>query len=631
MCGIAGIIAFTEKGKDQFSRMDAALSALSKRGPDAHGKLMHENVCLGHTRLSIIDLSDAGSQPMQDVSGKYTISFNGEFYNYREKKKLLSDKGYRFRSETDTEVLLNLFAEYGTDMFEHINGFFAFAALDRTTGEVLIARDRMGIKPLYYYQDEDALVFASEMKALMQLGIPRELDSFSMHVYFQTGYIPAPYTIFKAVKKLQPGTYIRYTERKISIQNYYTIPLALTGDYSRDDYDTARQKVRELVSDAVRLRMVADVPVGAFLSGGIDSSVIVAAATEHTDRLHTFSIGYKDNPYFDETEYALEVAKKFKTEHTVFSLTNDDLFENLYNVLDYTDEPFADSSAVAVNILSMYTRQKVTVALSGDGGDELFAGYNKHHAEWLVRKGGVKSAMVKNLDFLWGAFPQSRSSALANRFRQLKRFSEGARMSPAERYWRWASVVGREEAGRLLLPEVQPDEWNAGRERFLSHFLPGGDINEVLYADMRLVLPGDMLYKVDMMSMENSLEVRVPLLDHRIVNYVFSLPPEYKIDGLRKKKLLTDAFAGVLPEKILNRPKKGFEVPMLQWLKTGLQPLVEEFTSIEWVREQGIFQPSEVERMKKALFSNNPGEVHFRLWTYIVFQYWYKKSLKPAI
>lgn len=624
MCGIAGIVAFNENGKNHFSAIDTALTSLSKRGPDSFGKLIHKNVCLGHTRLAILDLSELGSQPMTDFSGRYSICFNGEFYNYKEKRKFLIDKGFSFRSDSDTEVLLNLYAYYGPSFLELINGFFAFAIYDHECGDVFIARDRMGIKPLYYYQDENKLVFGSELKALIKLGIEKEIDHFSLHTYFETGYIPAPYSIYQNVKKLNPGNSISIKNGQVQVHTYYAIPLSLKGDYSKDDYDKAKSKVRNLVQDAVELRMISDVPLGSFLSGGIDSSIISTVASRFTQKLHTFSIGYKDNPFFDETKYALSVARKIQSEHTVFSLSENDLFENLYRVLDYTDEPFADSSAIAVNILSMQTRKNVTVALSGDGGDELFAGYHKHFAEYQIRAGGLKSSIVKLLGPLWNAMPQSRSSGWANRFRQFARYSNAANLTPAERYWRLASVIDHSSVKRLFNEELNQDEWNEKRKFYLSHFTADGDINEVLYADMKLVLPNDMLYKVDMMSMENSLEVRVPLLDYRLVNYVFSLPPHYKIDSKRKKKLLIDAFSKDLPEELLNRPKKGFEVPMLQWLKAGLQPLLSQYTSKELIESQGLFNYDELVRMKNKLFTSNPGDVHFQLWSMIVFQHWWK-------
>ena len=323
---------------------------------------------------------------------------------------------------------------------------------------------------------------------------------------------------------------------------------------------------------------VADVPLGAFLSGGIDSSVIVSQASKHKKDLHTFSIGFADEPYFDETYYANLVAKKYNTNHTVFSLKNEDMYSRLFSILDYLDEPFADSSAIAVYILCEYTRKSMTVALSGDGGDELFAGYNKHQAELRSRSNSIVNMMIKLGAPIWKMFPQGRNSGLLNKFRQVNRYAEGLQMSPANRYWRWCSFISAEEASSLLrvFSDENDTESKRRRSQLLSDITPNGPLDEILLADVHLVLPNDMLTKVDMMSMANSLEVRVPLLDHRIVEFAFGLPTNYKIEKGNGKKILKDAFREELPEESFSRPKHGFEVPLLNWFKTGLRTLIEQ-------------------------------------------------------
>jgi asparagine synthase (glutamine-hydrolysing) len=397
MCGITGIYAFNEIGRFFTINMFAATDTLSQRGPDSSGSFTHGYVGLGHRRLSIIDTSSDGRQPMTDETERYTIVFNGEIFNFPELKSQLTSKGYHFRSSSDTEVLLNLYIHEKENCLKHLNGFFAFAIYDKEKESLFIARDRMGIKPLLYFQDEDKLIFASEMKALAGLRISRELDYVSLQQYLQLNYIPAPNTIFKGVQKLLPGHYMYLQGSEVSIKPYYQIPQTYTR-WTADQmsYEKVQEKLVELLEESVRKRLIADVPLGAFLSGGIDSSVIVALASRHTEHLNTFSIGYRDEPFFDETRYANLVAKKYKTNHTVFSLSNEDLYEHLFDMLDYTDEPFADSSALAVYILSKRTRKRVTVALSGDGADELFAGYNKHLGEYRVREGGFAGRCSKN-------------------------------------------------------------------------------------------------------------------------------------------------------------------------------------------------------------------------------------------
>ncbi|MGV3538242.1 MAG: asparagine synthase (glutamine-hydrolyzing) [Rufibacter sp.] len=632
MCGISGIYAFTPEGREVIQRLPASTDALQLRGPDSGGHFTHGSVGLGHRRLSIIDVSDVACQPMVDEQERYTIIFNGEIFNYQELKKQLLDKGYTFFSQSDTEVLLKFYIEEGPSFLKKLNGFFAFAIYDKETESLFVARDRYGVKPLLMFQDEDKLVFASEMKSLMAFGIPRKLDYASLYEYLQLNYIPAPASIFKGVKKLMPGHYLMiHKSGKVENNRWYKIPYDEKKVKENNlSYEAQQKKLVDLMDGAVQRRMIADVPLGAFLSGGIDSSVIVALASRHTQHLNTFSIGYKDEPFFDETRYAKLVADKYKTNHTVFSLTNNDLYEHLFRALDYIDEPFADSSALAVNILSHYTRQKVTVALSGDGADELFAGYNKHMAEYKVRKGGFVAETVAALLPVWEMLPKSRNSALGNRVRQFQRFAEGMNLSAKDRYWRWASFATEDDAKNLLSGKskriLSKDIYKKRRQKILSHLSKKGDINEVLYTDMQLVLPNDMLTKVDLMSMANSLEVRTPFLDYKVVNFAFTLPESSKIDGGMKKKIVQDAFRPMLPPELYRRPKHGFEVPLLKWFQNELKPMiVDDLLSDSFIEEQGIFNLQEIQRLKAQLFSNNPGDIHARIWALVVFQYWYKK------
>jgi asparagine synthase (glutamine-hydrolysing) len=395
-------------------------------------------------------------------------------------------------------------------------------------------------------------------------------------------------------------------------------------------YEQQQKKLLELMDDAVARRLVADVPLGSFLSGGIDSSAITALAARHTPHLNTFSIGFRDEPFFDETKYANLVAKMHQTNHTVFSLTNQDLYDHIFEVLDYIDEPFADSSALAVYILSKRTREKVTVALSGDGADELFAGYNKHMGEFQVRRGGFKAEAVTGLNLLWDILPKSRNSFFGNRIRQFQRFSRGMLSGPKDRYWDWASFVSERDARNLLSPasrrKVGKKLAEKRRRDILEHLHADGDLNEVLLTDMNLVLPNDMLVKVDMMSMANSLEVRTPFLDYKVVNFAFSLPVESKINATMKKRIVQDAFRPMLPEELYKRPKQGFEVPLLKWFRNELRPLItDDLLSDDFIESQGIFDVEAVRALKTQLFSRNPGDIHARIWALIVFQHWWKK------
>lgn len=626
MCGITGVIAFTEKGKETFSLLDNSLKTLSQRGPDGEGKYIHNNVALGHRRLAIIDTSALANQPFTDASGRHTIIFNGEFFNFKEHRDKV--KEYPLRSQSDTEVLLYLYIKYGAACLEFVNGFFAFVIYDNAEEKIFIARDRFGIKPLLIYKDENKLLFASEMKALLAFGIPRETDKTSLWQYLQFNYIPPPHSIFKNVIKMEAGTFMEIHKGKIRQKKYYSIPEQPPVNPEKD-YEKAKEKLEELLDNSVQKRLISDVPLGAFLSGGIDSSVIVSLASKHTKHLKTFSIGYKDEPLFDETKYAELVAKKFNTEHTVFKLSNDDLFENLFKTLDYIDEPFADSSALAVNILSMHTRNHVTVALSGDGADELFGGYNKHAAELRVRKKGIVEQLVKNLNPLWNIFPKSRNSTFGNKARQLQKFSEGMNLSEKERYWKWASWYDAEDALKLLANKQRRKEYDSRKIEILKYINTNGDFNELLFTDMHLVLQGDMLTKVDLMSMANSLEIRVPFLDYTVVDFAFSLPWEYKINAQTGKRILKDTFRKLLPEDLYYREKHGFEVPLLKWFRTGLKSMItDDLLNEKFIREQEIFNPLEIENLKQKLFSANSGDATTLIWNLIVFQYWWRKYMK---
>ncbi len=641
MCGITGIYAYNEVGRFHSINLKNAVDTLGRRGPDASNMSLHHMVNLGHARLSIIDLSRAANQPMKDESKRFTIVFNGEIYNYLSIKAELEEQGITFQTTSDTEVLLKGYIHFKEKILEKLNGFFAFAIYDEEDKSLFLARDRMGIKPLLIYEDENKLLFGSEMKALLAFGIDKELDYVSLKQYLQLNYTPGTRTIFKKVRRLAPGHYLKIKGREQEEKPFYQIPLPQTKDSAESpkSYEAQQKKLVEILEGSVQKRLIADVPLGSFLSGGIDSSVITALASRHTEKLNTFSIGYRDEPFFDETKYANLVAKKFNTNHTVFSLSNADLYEHLFEVLDYTDEPFADSSALAVYILSKRTRKQVKVALSGDGADELFSGYNKHSAEYRAREGGWKANLVTQFLPLWQKLPKSRQGFISNKVRQFQRFAEGQQLTEKERYWRWAIFTEEQKVNDLLHTDIRAkistevyQERKEGLLQFienisdksqaLSHF------NEVLYTDLQMVLVNDMLTKVDLMSMGNSLEVRVPFLDHELVNYVNALPVSSKINGQMRKRILQDAFREVLPAELYRRSKHGFEVPLLKWFRGELRNLIEnDLLSDAFIQEQGIFEVKEIQKIKQKLFSNNPEDIHARVWGLIVFQHWWKRYL----
>lgn len=641
MCGIVGIVS---KNNSQLDLIDDAIETLNKRGPDNQNSIKLGSIALAHSRLSIIDVSSNANQPFVDSTKRYTLVFNGEIYNHLELKKELIADGFNFSTNSDTEVLLNLYIKYGELCLEKLNGFFAFSVFDKQNNNLFIARDRMGIKPLLYYFDGNDFIFSSEMKAIFKFKIDKSIDQVSLFNYLQFNYIPTQNSILKKIKKLKPGCFINIENinniNEIEELCYYQVPFNEKETIQKNafNYDKSKEILRNLLDDSVQMRLVADVPVGTFLSGGIDSSIISLIAKKHKSDLQTFSIGYRDEPFFDETEYANAVAKKIGSEHHVFKLTNDELYENLSDILDYIDEPFADSSAIAVYLLSKYTKKHVSVALSGDGADEMFSGYNKHMAEFKARHPGIKEGFVKSMYPILKQLPKSRNSKLTNLNRQMYKFSLGANLSNKERYWRWASILTEEKANYFLKEELifNPQrlsdtafDYKKRKEELLKYIRKNGDLNDVLYTDFQMVLTNDMLRKVDSMSMANSLEVRTPFLDHRLVNFAFSLPRAFKINADMKKKILQDAFKDELPPEVYNRSKKGFEVPLLGWFKNELKNVIEDdLLSDDLIEEQGIFNPFAIKELKKQLNSKNPEDAQATIWAIIVFNSWWKKYIK---
>jgi asparagine synthase (glutamine-hydrolysing) len=628
MCGITGIFAFNLVGKFNLINITAATQALEKRGPD-HQAIYHDDfVGLGHRRLSIIDTRAVAHQPMWDETKRYAIIFNGEIFNFQELRRKLENKGTTFFSNSDTEVLLKLYIQEKENCLNQLNGFFAFCIYDKQEQSFFIARDRYGVKSLLFLMDEDKFLFASEMKSILAYGIEKEIDFTSLHTYLQLNYIPAPRTIFKNVKKLLPGCYLKVGSRQLAVTSYYEIPV--DNVKSAINYQSAQKEFKNLLEASVQRRLISDVPLGTFLSGGIDSSVVTGLAARHKPNLHTFSIGFKDERFFDETSYANLVAKKFKTEHTVFSLSNRDLFEHVHSILDYIDEPFADSSAINVYILSKETRKHATVALSGDGADELLAGYNKHAAFHRIIHSGFTEKMTAALLPLWKSLPQSRNNFIGNKARQFRRFAEGMKLTSKERYWQWAGYSKSEEAYGLFSEKSKSafdqQEYNSFKSELLKIIPERETIADILLTDMNLVLPNDMLTKVDWMSMANGLEVRTPFLDFELVNFAFSLPDDFKINASMRKRVVQDAFRDLLPPELYDRPKKGFEVPMLNWLRQDMKSLIEDdLLSEKTISKQGVFNYIEIKKLKDQLFSNNPGDVHARIWALVVFQWWWKK------
>ena len=614
------------------------------RGPDNEGIYLNTsngnkktnpiNVGLGHQRLSIIDLSDSGRQPMSNEDGTIWATYNGEIYNFREIANELKRKGHRFKSNTDTEVLLHLYEEEGTNAVNRLNGMFAFAIWDENFKRLWVCRDRIGIKPVVYYWDGIHFIFASEIKALLADPIiSKELDWEALQLYFAFNYVPAPLTIFKGIKKLEPGKYLILQDGKIDIKTYWEPPDSVDQDIPPIPFEEQiklfRDPLYEGINDAVRSRMIADVPLGAFLSGGIDSSIIVALMARNSNTpIKTFSIGFKDDHLYDETHYAREVAQLYGTEHHEFKLSYKDMLDVLPDVISTLDEPFADSSAIPTYIVSRETRKYVTVALSGDGGDELFAGYRSYLSEyWYTRYMQIPALFREGLiEKLIQALPDSRDVRILEHVRRLKKFIKATKGSFPERLLSLKAIFPDEIRRRLLSKSYhnnngQQDPALDWVSRLVDSY-NGDRINTVLYTDFKDSLPGDMLAKVDWMSMRNSLEVRVPLLDHRVVELAFKMQGSLKLNKGKTKYILKHVFKDLLPPSLYNRPKAGFEVPISRWLKTDLKFLIDQYLAEEKIREQGIFDFQIIKELIQKHLSNKT-DTSWMLWNLIVFQCWY--------
>ncbi len=618
MCGIAGYLAFAHaQGREP--DLSAALRCIAHRGPDDEGIFRDGPSALGHRRLSIIDTSAAGHQPFTDEGGRYTIAFNGEVFNFVQLREGLEAKGHRFRSRTDTEVVLRLYNEKGPGFLHDLNGFFALAIHDRETGTLFLARDRFGVKPLHWAEHDGRLLFGSELRALLAMGLPPTVDPVSLRLYFTHYYVPAPHSMVRHARKLLPGHSIVADASGATVSRWYTAEEAAAA--TRVEADPARQ-LGQLLDDAVRLRLISDVPIGAFLSGGLDSSIIAALAKRHKPDLRTFSIGYTDR-YYDETPHAEAMARHIGSDHTTFTLGSGDLAAAYEPLLLALDEPFADQSALPSFILNQRTRSHVTVALSGDGADELFGGYRKHQAELRATQPGFKERMAVAGAPLWRLLPKSRNSPLTDRIRQLHRFARSARMSPQERYLLLAAWDEELDARSLVHGHPDDAEFDARRAALTRPFEHGPALEGLLWADLHNVLPNDMLHKVDVTSMAHGLEVRTPFLDKRVVELAFALPAAARMRRGEGKALLRRACGGLLPAQVLQRPKRGFEVPLTPMLKGPMQHRVNALRDRDLMMSAGL-RPEAVEGVLARFLSADPGSSQATVHALIVFLAWWK-------
>jgi len=633
MCGICGKLDFRNKKIDPDLLLNMA-NTMAYRGPDDSGFFVFNNVGLAHRRLSIIDLSEKGHQPMSNEDDSLWIVFNGEIYDFMEHRKNLEKKGHILKSRTDSEVIIHLYEEYGINCLEKLNGMFAFALWDKNKERLWLVRDRVGIKPLHYYYDDKTLIFGSEIKSLLvDPEISKSIDSRALELYLTLNYIPAPYTIFKGINKLEPGSYLLAEKGKISIEKYWDVSLSQTGSNEFfDDITESSHRLFHIIEDAVKRRLIADVPLGAFLSGGIDSSIIVALMARNSPLpVQTFSIGYKDIPSFDETGYAMEVAKFNNTDHHEFKLSSHDIISAFPEVLDTLDEPFADSSAIPTFIVSRETRNHVTVAMSGDGGDELFAGYRMYRGEKWAKYFSLMPSFInqKLLSPIINLLPDSRDNRYLEYNRRLKKFFRGASNSFPIRYKNWREVFS-DPLKKEVLTHPEYNDFYLGKITSIfedkKKVFKDDLINLMLYMDFTGLLHGDMLTKVDKMSMANSLEVRVPLLDHTVAEYAFKIKGNMKLRGKTGKFILLKAFKDLLPPGMHKRPKAGFEIPLGAWFRKELKFLIDDYLSEDRIKKHDLFKYTPIQNLIKK-HMNNRQDTSWHLWNLIVFQHWYEKYM----
>ena len=614
MCGIVGIKFFSGQAqKLHHDWIRKALEEQKHRGPDFSQHIDFGNSLLGHNRLAILDLNPRSNQPFLDQSKRYALVFNGEIYNYQELKNELLKKGYHFTTTSDTEVLLNYLIENGEEGIGKLNGCFAFSFYDKLKDVMIIARDHMGINPVLYSILEDGIVFASELRAFSQYPSKKTISNTALNYYFQYTYIPAPFTIYSEVQKLKPGHYIKVDQNKYEIIQYWS---PASNEIYSGTYEDACVDLKKILESAVIKRMEADVPLGTFLSGGIDSSIVSLIASSHKMDLNTYSIGFTDSNFIDESYYSQLVAKHINSFHHPVKLNSTEIVPRLAEVLDSFDEPFGDSSAIAMYFLSENTSKDLTVSLSGDGADELFAGYNKHKA--FNKK--LSNLELSILKFIPSFGSGSRKSYLQNKIRQLNQFKSFANKSWPDNYYYLAQFIEDVSRKKLLL---------CGNEIVFDLKIESENLNNFLLMDQQFVLSNDMLKKVDLMSMKHSLEVRTPFLDKELVKFANSLPAEYKLKGKRTKSILKDAFKNELPNEIFIRGKKGFEVPIEKWINMYLRTEIpKHWFDTEYLVEQKIFNYKYVQELERKIILEKNENLATLVWCYIVFQNWYDNSIK---
>lgn len=631
MCGIAGWANLDASESPVFGDeivLHNMCERMVHRGPDSEGLWLGRGVALGMRRLSIIDLA-TGEQPVWSEDKRIVAVMNGEIYNFRELRRDLEQLGHRFTSQTDTEVLPHLYEEFGEAMVEKLNGMFAFALWDLRGEKLLVARDRFGEKPLYYGTFDGKLIFASEPKVLLENAhVTPELNENALRQYLSFDYVPAPHSIYKGIYKLPAAHVLTVEKGEVKTRRYWNLSFAKPEE--KLSLRDASKELGELLADSVRMRLVSDVPLGILLSGGVDSSTVAAFATQFSrERVKTFSIGFEEDS-FDESEYAREVAAHLNTEHYEDKLSVETAAELIAGIGKWLDEPLSDGSLLPTFLLSRFVRQHVTVALGGDGGDEIFAGYPMYYGHKMARvydsiprfmRNGVIEPVINNL-------PVSTKNLSFDY--KAKRFVAAANYDAVTRHHSWFGSFSARAQNDLLTERVlaqRSDDIYADAKSLLEICDAREQIEQMQYLDMNFYLAEDILTKVDRASMAVSLEVRAPFLDPRVAEFAARLPLEYKLNGSNGKYILKETVKNLLPKSVIKRPKKGFGIPIAEWLKGRLNPLLRDLLAPERIKNQGLFDADYVQNLIRE-HETNAASHHKQLWTLLVFQLWHDNFLE---
>ncbi|QDU80559.1 Asparagine synthetase [glutamine-hydrolyzing] 1 [Polystyrenella longa] len=631
MCGFVGAVWKAGRAPIDRSLFEQTTQQLAHRGPDSSGFFFGEpaspdgsHCWLGHRRLSIIDL-ETGQQPITNEAGNLQLVCNGEIYNYQSLRQDLLSRGHQFRTASDSEVILHLYEEHGPDCLQQLIGMFSVAIWDQSRSSIFLARDRLGQKPLFYANLSDRLLFASELKGLLPFhNGPRELNPHAIDLYLRYQYVPHTTCIYQDVHQLPPAHYALIDDSEVQVQRYWSAPyrqqVTATPEFKRQ----TQEELRERLTDAVKIRLRSDVPLGSFLSGGLDSTLITGLMAQELDQpIKTFSIGF-GTPEFDESSFAQLAAKSLGTEHHQRTVTPQ-IEALLPQLAWHYDQPFGDSSAIPTWYLSEETRGSVTVALTGDGGDEVFGGYDRYRAMLLATWADRFPSPLKKIlsAKLWQRMPgsiQYRSTA-----RRLKRFLSEMNSSPVDQYFRWISIFRDEQLAGLYSTEFQHQLPSEDPSDFLTDNMQDASdrdlVSQIMASDLQTYLPGDILTKVDLASMAHGLECRSPFLDHRVVELAAQLPREWKLNRKSGKKFLKETFCDLIPNEICERPKMGFGVPLDHWFRNELRTLAEDILLSDRMENRGMFGKEGVERMLREHQANTHDHAA-RIWSLLMLELW---------